>query len=112
MDGRRSVAWLNAMSLERLAATEGDQQAAAPSGIPIERVAGVEAEQVLRRARKADAQSDSDVGLQREQFPVAGGVTGVDERDDGRRDHLRDLAAEVETMLEVGNERARAGEAV
>src|ERR1051326_6347742 len=101
-------------ALERLAAGEGDEQSAAASELGVQRVGDVDADEVFRAAREADADADADVAFDGEEFGDAavGCVAGVEEGDDAGRDELRDLAAEVDALLDVGNERAAAGEGV
>src|SRR5216684_9070517 len=90
-------------SLERLAAGECNQPSFAPNRIAIQRIREIDAQQILRRTRKAETETDADVALQMQQAGEAAvrGVAGIGEGDDAGRGKLQNLAAEVEALLDV-----------
>src|SRR5207237_8243640 len=93
---------------ERLSAREGDEPAAPPERIAVQRVGEIETKEILRRARKAHAEAHADVALQAHEARQAAvrGVAEVGEGDDAGRRELQDLAPEVEALLEVDDEGA------
>src|SRR3954467_9029539 len=94
------------LCLKRLAARERDQPPFPAQRIPIQGVREIDAQQILRRARKAEAEADADVALQVRGAGEAAvrGVAGVSEGDDTGGGQLQNLAPEVEPLLDVDDD--------